>query len=274
MPELFITLAILAALAALSLLFLLSLKGTLTISYDKEFSIRFKVLGIKIPIYPRPQKKRRRKQRMSAREAARIRKRARKKAEKDRLWRQQRRADRSKLKKKFKKKKAEKKSEAKEKAPIGKTVSSVVDILAVITEVTAIVVKRFTHHLKIKIARLRVKIASEDAALTAVAYGSVTQIVNILLPILSEVGNLKLPPEKSFDISADFSTTTPEIEAEIAFSLRVWHLADVGIRGAIGGISKFLKRSDNIEDTLSDALSKSLSHISGDKENKNKNENN
>lgn len=267
MPELFITLAILAALAALSLLFLLSLKGTLTISYDKEFSIRFKVLGIKIPIYPRPQKKRRKRRRMSAREAARIRKRARKKAERERLWRQQRRAD----KKSRKKKKEEKRSEQKEKVPIGKTVSSVVDILAVITEVTAIVVKRFTHHLKIKIAKLRVKIASEDAALTAVAYGSVTQIVNILLPILSEVGNLKLPPEKSFDISADFSTTTPEIEAEIAFSLRVWHFADVGIRGAIGGISKFLKRSDNIEDTLSDALSKSLSHISGDKENKNEN---
>ncbi len=263
MPELFITLAILAALAALSLLFLLSLKGTLTISYDKEFSIHFKVLGFKLPIYPRPQKKRRRRHRMSAREAARIRKRARKKAERDRLWRQQKRAD----KKERKKKKGEKQSAQKEKAPIGKTVSSVLDILAVITEVTAIIVKRFTHHLRIKIAKLRVKIASEDAALTAVAYGSVTQIVNILLPILSEVGNLKLPPEKNFDISADFSTTTPEIEAEIAFSLRVWHFADVGVRGVFGGISKFLKRSDNIEDTLSEALSKSLSHISTNKEN-------
>ena len=271
MPELFITLAILAALVALSLFFLLSLKGTLTISYDKELSISFKTLWFKIPIYPRPQKKRRKRRRMSAHEAVRIRKKARKKAEKDRLWRQQRRADRSKLKKKFKKKKAEKKSEAKEKAPIGKTVSTVVDILAVITEVTAIVVKRFTHHLKIKIARLRVKIASEDAALTAVAYGSVTQIVNILLPILSEVGNLKLPPEKNFDITADFSTTTPELEAEIAFSLRVWHFADIGAMGIFGGIAKLLKRSDNIEETLSDALSKSIERLSGDKKNKENN---
>ncbi len=107
-----------------------------------------------------------------------------------------------------------------------------------------------------------------SALLVILFFGVIATLLSLAISrLVSEVGNLKLPPEKNFDITADFSTTTPEIEAEIAFSLRVWHFADVGVRGVFGGISKFFKRSDNIEDTLSDALSKSLSHISTNKEN-------
>ena len=99
--------------------------------------------------------------------------------------------------------------------------------------------------MRIKVARFKIKIATEDAALTAVTYGAVSQIINVLLPILSTVKNFDLPKRKNFDISADFTTTTPEIDVKVSFSLRVWHFADIGIRSLWGGIGKLFSRRKN-----------------------------
>ncbi len=252
MVEFFTVLAVILAIFLLLVLLLLSLKGTLTIAYDKELSVSFRVLCFKIMLYPRPPKKQHKRRRMSRAEAAWIRK-LNEKKEAVKTWIKQKLFSKAEAQKKESPKKEPKKEEATTeipKPPIGKTVSLVVDIIAALTEATAITVKRFAHHLRIKVARLHVKIASEDAALTAVAYGSVTQIINVLLPILSTVKNFKLPKEKDLDISVDFSTTVPEVDAEISFSLRVWHLADVGLRALIGGFMKFAKRNDSLEDVL------------------------
>ena len=79
MPEFFtVALLIIAAvilLAVVSFGTLLSLRGVLTIAYDGEFSVDYRVLFFKLPIYPLPKakEKKRRRWHMSAKEAERIR---------------------------------------------------------------------------------------------------------------------------------------------------------------------------------------------------------
>lgn len=256
MTEFLIVLGIILALAVLSVLFVLSLRGTLTISYDGEFGLSFKVLFITFRIFPARKKAKHYRKTMSRRKAKRIRRSAQRKN--DFL---------SRLKEKIFGKKDKKESETEEKSkkttetsasndiPVGTVAREVIDILSTFTEIVGVLVKRFTHHLRIKIARLKVKIATEDPAITAVTYGAASQIVNVLLPILRQVEHLGLPKEKNFELSYDFLSTAPEIDLKVSFSLRTWHVADIAIRSLIGGISKYVGRKGGID--------KTVEHISG-----------
>ncbi len=250
MTEFLIVLGIIIALAVLSVLFVLSLRGTLTVSYNGEFSISFRVLFINIS-FPTKKKAKRYRKAMSRRKAKRIRRSA------------QRKNDlRSKLKEKLFGKK-EKKESTTEETPkketqtaaspdisVGTIAREAIDILSTFTEIVGVLVKRFTHHLRIKIARLKVKIATEDPAITAVTYGAASQIINVLLPILGQVEHLGLPKEKDFELSYDFISTVPEIDLKVSFSLRTWHVADIALRSLTGGISKYVGRKGGIDKTV------------------------
>lgn len=251
----FIIIGAILLLMLLFAVFALSLRGTLTIAYDGEFKVFFKVLFIKIKIFPFKEKRQKHRVRhMSRRRAARIRKQVEK---------------REALKKKYsikniirdaltkkdadkpeKKKKAEIQTAAKKKASpnikiTADDVSTVLDILRLTVELVALTVKQFAKRLRVKVARLKVKVATPDAAVTAVAYGAVTQTVNILLPILREVKNFDLPKQKNFDVTADFTTDKPDIDMELSFSLRVWHLIDIplpAIEKAIPRLPKYIDK--------------------------------
>ena len=138
-------------------------------------------------------------------------------------------------------------------------------MLSVFTEIIAILTKRFTHHLRIKIAKFKIKIASPDASVTAVTYGAATGILNVLLPILRDVENLGLPKEEEFDISADFVSDTTEIDMKVSFSLRTWHVADIALRSLFGGLSKYLKRKGGIDKAFGE-ISELISAFSSKKE--------
>lgn len=252
MPD-FITVAliIIAAIIVLGVALFattLSLRGVLTIAYNGELSVDYRVLFFKIPFYPLPKSKerKRRRQHMSVRAAERIKRRQKKKEERLQKLRSFFKSE----KKEPEKKPSEEKKPATKASPLTKeqlkdALTDAVDIVAALTEIISVVVKRFTHHLRIKVARFKIKIATEDAALTAVTYGSVSQIINVLLPILSTVKNFDLPKRKDFDVSADFSTTKTEIDVKVSFTLRVWHLADIGLRSLFGGFGKLFSRRKN-----------------------------
>ncbi len=203
---------------ALLILFVLSLKGTFTIEYDEELKISFKLLFIKIQLFPIKKRKIHRVRSMSRARAARIRRSAELKLEKERQ-------------KRAKKKKGagpEKENKSKEGQRITiDTVRDILDLLKLITELSGELVKRFSNRLHVKISKLKIRVASPDAATTAVAYGAISQIINILLPILSDVKNLKLPRRKNFNVWTDFESFTPSVEVKLSFSLRVWHILDI-----------------------------------------------
>ena len=203
--------------------FLLSLKATVTICYADEVKLYVKVLFFKISILPK--KKKYWKSSMSAKKAKKIREGRKKKAEKDRIA------------KKEKAIKKEQKKLEKAKKP-KKSMSEILDLVQLICHLVGAVIRRFFHHLRIDVARLRVKVATGDAATTAIAYGAVTQSINVLFPLLESVNTLSLPKkEADLSVEADFLSDTPELDVMFSFSLRVWHLFSV----AFSALGAFLR---------------------------------
>ena len=202
--------------------FLLSLKAIVTIDYREEVALSVRVLFIKIPILPKKEK--RGSHAMSKKQAKKIREKAEKKEKK-----------KQNAKQKKAQKKAEKKAEKKS-AP-KKSLSEILDMIDLVRGLAATVIRIFFKRLRVDVARLHIKVATGDAATTAIAYGAVTQSINLLLPVLEEVKNFSLPKTADFSVEADFLAEGIEADVHVSFSLRVWHVFDV----AFGALKRFLK---------------------------------
>lgn len=202
----------------LAILFIGSIKATVTIAYSDEVKLFVRVLFIKIKILP--SKKGKRVGGMSAAKAEKIRKSLNKKINKKNLSAEEK-----------KKRKAQKKS-------VGDIISTVklVSVLAVT------VIEKFFKHLRIKIARIRITVASEDAATTAIAYGAVTQSLNILLPALESVKNFEKLKKADIAVNCDFASTEPEIDIKLGFSIRVWQVFHIAL-SALASLIKHKVRS-------------------------------
>ena len=207
---------------ALFFIFLFSLKAKITVSYKNEVALTVKVLFVKLKILPKKEKKG--SHSMSASKAAKIKKKVQKKEEKKKL-----------AKKEKTKKKAEKKAQKKEKPK--KSISEILDIVSMVRKLVAEVIRRFFKHLRIDIVKLNIKVATGDAAATAIAYGAVTQSVNLLIPILQEVKNFTMPKESDLNVWADFTSEASEADISLSFSIRVWHVLDI----AFGALKTFIK---------------------------------
>ena len=279
MPEFFTVANILTVvglmifLALLSVIVLLSLRGRLTVAYDGEFSISFGVLFFNFRLLPVKERKKRYRRSMSRRKARKIREAVQRKEERRRAFKERLFGKKEQPKSEDKKGEAAPPKEAeKPDIPVSLIAREIIDILSAYTEVIAIIVKRFAHHLRIKVARFKIKIATGDPAVTAVTYGAATGVLNVLIPILSTVENLGLPKEKDFDISTDFIAATPDIDMKVTFYLRTWHIADILIRTVLGGISKYVSRKGGIDKTfahISDIVNRFIPKDGEEKKKKN-----
>ena len=191
MPALIIILSIIALLALL-----LSLKITLRITYKDAFKISLKVLFFKKRLYPSKKKEKKYPHSMSKRKAQKI---------KESLQK----------KKKPKKEKKKKKEKELEKPDL-------VSMVSIITSFIKHFIKLFTGSVRIKLSRMHLTVASEDAATTAVTYGAVSQSVNILFPLINSIKNVKkLPSGKNLSVRADFLSDTPSADVDIILYVRV-----------------------------------------------------
>lgn len=200
-------------------IFLLSLKAVITIGYSDGITLTIRVLFFKIKILPKKEKKKG-PHSMSASKAQKIRKKLVKK---------------EKAKREKKAQKALQKKQAPPKPK--KSVAEILDLIAMVRKLVAAVVKCFFKHLRIDIARLKIKIATGDAASTAIAYGAVTQAVNVLFPLLEPIKNFGLPETTELDIQPDFLSESSEMDILLSFSLRVWHVFDIAF-SALGAFFK------------------------------------
>ena len=212
--------------------FLLSLKATITIAYCGEVTLFVRVLFLKIRILPA--KKKKYTQSMSAKKMRKWQK----KQEKKEARKKQKKAEKKKAKEleKQEKKKARESGEIKKEK---KSPGEILDIISLVANILKQVIGKFFGHLRIKIARIRLKIATGDAATTAITYGAVTQAINVLFPIIDNIKTVKTPVNKDIDVSADFCSDETEIDIELSFSLRVWHLFHV-LGAALGQLIKYI----------------------------------
>lgn len=207
--------------------FLGSLKATVTVEYSGEVALYVRVLFIKIKILPSKEKKRARS--MSKKKAQKLKnKLAAKEAKK--------RAKKAEKKKQKEQKKADIASGAVKKEK--KTPQEIIDIVSLVCNLIKQVIGKFFGHLRIKLARIRLKIGTGDAATTAITYGAVTQAITVLFPLLESVKTLSLPSASDIDISADFTSEETEIDIKVSFALRVWHIFHVAF-AALGELIKY-----------------------------------
>ena len=217
--------------------FLLSLKANVRLEFNEELILTVSVLGIKIKILPGKEKPinineytfEKHQNRLRQKYEAQLEKQKKKEAKK---------AAKA-------KKKAEKKAETPEQKKARKAVPkrSISDWINIAVGILAIFFKKFTKHFRIKVARLKVNVATGDAASTAIVYGAVVQSVAYLIEIISQVTNVDGLEKADIDVKADYLSEKTTLDLCFVFSLRVWHLFDI-LFGVIGrAIKRFISTS-------------------------------
>lgn len=196
-------LIVLSALVAFFvLLFLLRVRVVL-IADDAGVRLRLRVLCFTVPLYPgkRVDPRKYSPERVKKREAKKAKKAARK------------------AKKAAKRKKptatAPKKEPKASEAPMTLT-----EKLTLIRKLLAALLRATGKHLYLRAARLHIRVATGDAASTAIAYGAVSGGVALILTVLGKFTVLHAaPPDVA--VMADYLGEKSEIDARVVFSMRV-----------------------------------------------------
>ena len=218
-------------ITALFLLLLLA-RATFAIEYMGEDVVMYaRLLFVKIKIYPK--RKKHFFKSMSRRRARRIKEDLEADAERKRAKKEKKRL------KKLEKKKRQKGGKHKLKSP-----AELLDILTLVTALVKQLTGKFLKHLRIKLTRIKIKIGTGDAAATAIAYGAVTQSINVLFPLLEEVKNFSFPKRREIDVSADFTAEESEADIRILFSIRVWRLLHFGAAAFFELIKYFFRSQE------------------------------
>ena len=206
---------------ALLIALLLSTKVLLQIRYDDSLTVYLRVLFVKIRLYPSEKEKKRYPHSMSKRKAQRI---------KDSLKKKQKEEPKKKKKRK-----------SKEKEP--KEAPDLISILSIITSFVKSFLRLFAGSVRIRSSRLHIVVAAENAADTAIAYGTLTQAVNLLFPMLDGIKTFKhLPRGKELSVRADFLSDTPKIDADVELYIRVGSALKAVCLAAIRAFKGAVKR--------------------------------
>ena len=111
------------------------------------------------------------------------------------------------------------KTATKKKKPTQKR--SILSTLRLIQRLLKGIYSRFIGRLHIRIDRLRVAVATDDAAKTAILYGGVSQTVAYILAFCEEQSNLHPIKEKDVSVSADFLSDKTTADIHICLWLRL-----------------------------------------------------
>ena len=191
-------------LSILILIFLLLLiKIKLNIILDGELKIYLKVLFLKIRLFPSKKKQK-------------------KKKPKDK-------EEKPKKEKKPKEKVAEDGEE--------KPKPSIFDYIKIICDVVKLFFKKFAKHFHIKLAKIHVRVATGDAASTAILYGAISQSLAYLIATLNAVTRLDGLKRADILIYPDYLSDKFEAKINITFGLRLIGVVDAGLRS----LFRFLK---------------------------------
>ena len=207
---------------ALLIALLLSTKVLLHIRYEESLTVYLRVLFVKIRLYPSKKEKKKHPHSMSKRKAQKI---------------------KDSLQKKPKKKPKKRKSKKKEKEKEPKEAPDLISIVSIITNFVKSFIRIFAGSVRIRSSRLHIVVATEDAADTAIAYGALTQAINLLFPMLDGIKTFKhLPRGKELSVRADFLSDTSKIDADVELYIRVGSALKAVCLAAIRAFKKAVKR--------------------------------
>lgn len=178
-----IVLYILLAIALLICL-LLSLKINLHIIYEDELRIYLRILFIKIPIVP----------------------------DDDSGF------DISKL---TKNKKDADEGDLQEAKGSNQSSSSIIDKLNSVRKVLSIFSDAFHKHLHVKLTKIHIRVATPDAAQTAILYGAISTAIVCIIEVIESITNLDRIKKSSISVEPDFLSEKTDIKLRISLYVSV-----------------------------------------------------
>ncbi len=121
--------------------------------------------------------------------------------------------------------------------------SNIVDNIKTIYEILKVIFKSFSQYLHVTLAKIYIKIATPDAAQTAILYGAASASLACIVELLDSYTKLHKIKERSVYIEPDFLSEKSDIRINISLSLSVY--------GAIAMIIKSVIKYYFLKDTNS-----------------------
>ena len=107
-------------------------------------------------------------------------------------------------------------------------------VISLFKNIVCVILKKFYKYIRCDIYRFYVRVASEDAAKTAVVYGAVSQSVSYVMTLLGNTSHTKMVGSASVIVEPDFTSEKSEARILIRFRLRVWHIFALAVSAVIG----------------------------------------
>ena len=133
-------------------------------------------------------------------------------------------------KKKFDPRREERKQKKRDKKPKThiKTVDeasagakSLPEKISMVYEIVRLFLKTFSKYLRLKVAKIHIRVATQDAASTAILYGAVCSSLAILLDLLDEITNVRGVNGRSVSVEPDFLRDKSVVDIDIRLSVSV-----------------------------------------------------
>lgn len=105
---------------------------------------------------------------------------------------------------------------------------SLTEIVTAFKDLAVGILTRFARHVRLDELRLRVLVASDDAAKTAMEYGTICAAAGAVRSVAEGMRRVDLHRVR-VEIECDFLAETPEIDAELCVSMRIWRLALIAL---------------------------------------------
>lgn len=180
---------------ALLLILLFSSKVRLIINYDESLSVYAKFLFLKFNIISDEEKKPSRKKKKTAKAKS-----GKSKGEASKTPAKEKKADKPLMTKLFE-----------------------------LKEIILTLINKFFKKLHFKFIKLRIVIASDNAAKTALMYGGVTQGVSYILELLRSVSTVEIDKSSDISVTTDFLSQKSEFEGTVELYVRVFPVLVIGL---------------------------------------------
>ena len=221
----------------LAFFLLLSIKAQVKLEFNKELKVTIKLLCFNIQVAPAKEKKPvkikdytfdKHQKRLRSNYSTYLKK-------------QQKKEEKKAKKAEAKAKKAEKKKNDKANNTPKSPQRTVLDWVNIAGAVIGALFSKFSKRLHIKVARLKVKVATGDAASTAILYGAVVQSVAYIIELLQSVTNVDGLKSAEISVEPDYLSEKTSMDLCFIFSLRIRHVFGI-LFGTLGrAIKKFFE---------------------------------
>ncbi len=120
-----------------------------------------------------------------------------------------------------------------------KSPSDIVDLVSYITDLIKAILGQFCKYAKLKLCRVKISIATEDAAETALIYGAASSALYTALEFFDSFITIK-KNYKNIGIAPDFSSEECRIDLKVILKVKIIHLllAFIGISPVLASAKK------------------------------------